>query len=469
MVSGRSTLRQPSLGKDAWSGGPVNPWEAMGPTWIQVDLDAIASNFTEVAVFVRRARPERARDFVARYGLRPPVEPVKILAVVKANAYGHGAPEVASTLVQAGADMLGVSTLAEALELRAADVRVPILMINPLTPGEAATAARGGVVPTITDLEAAKAFSAEAGRLGLDKLPVHISVDTGMSRYGVAPRDLPGFVTAVAELPRITVQGLYTHFSAGAERTRSSLEVMRWQLARFGEALEAVEALGIVIPIRHAACSSAVLRLPESYLDMVRVGNLLYGFSGPAIADDGVRPPHVREAWQFFARVLETREVPAGTGVGYGPDVTVRHPKRLGTVPVGYADGVGLDVRFGPSRWRAWLRQALIAVARCLYERHLLYGPLSSLRRGVENTAQFRHLGEPLCTVGRVSMQQTVLDLTKSPEIGVGSVISVRVPRVLASSRIARVFIVGGQAMAGRDLLGLAAEAAVGRVDTRQG
>lgn len=457
------------------------PWEAFGPTWVTVDLDVLAANFTEIAAFVRRARPERARDFITRHGLRAPADPVKILVVVKADAYGHGAPEAARAAVEAGADMLGVSTLAEALELRQAGLAGPILMIDPLTPAEAAVAVQAGVTPTVTSLEAARAFSAEACRLGNGErrklgagearklgfaggLPVHVSVDTGMSRYGVAPDDLPGFAAEVAALPGLTLEGLYTHFSAGSERTGASLEVMRRQLERFARAVAAVEARGIQVPLRHAACSAAVLRLPESYLDMVRVGNLFYGFGGPAVVEDGVQPPRVREAWSLSTQVLEVREVPAGTGVGYGPDVTVHRTTRLGTVPVGYADGVGLDIKATSFRWRLRLRLALQAIARWFYRHGLLFGPLARLGKRVENIAVFSHNGRPLEIVGRISMRETILNLTAHPEIGPGSAVAVRLPRVLASPRLARVYFSAGRVVTARTASGLAEAAAGGEV-----
>ncbi len=432
-----------------------HPWEAFGPTWAEIDLDALAANLTEIAAYVRRDLPEPAASFAARHGLRPPAGRPKVMVVVKGDGYGHGAVEAARAAVKAGADMLGVSTLAEALELRQSGLRVPILMFNPLTVAEARAVVEFAVTPTVTRLEAAQSLSAEAveaGEAAEHGLPVHISVDTGMSRYGVAPGDLPGVAERIAALPGLRLEGLYTHFSAGAEQTAASLAAMRRQLERFARAVAAVEARGLTVPLRHTACSQAVVRLPESYLDLVRVGNLFYGF-GPL--------PNLREAWRMKTRVLEVREVPAGTGVGYGPDVTVRRRARLATVPVGYADGAGLVIRNTSVRLRPRLKLLFRRVAQWLRRHGLLAGPLARIAGKVEVVSTFSHAGEPLDIVGRISMQQTVLDVTAHPGVGVGTVIRVRFPRTLASPRLARVYFEGGAAALVRTASGHA-EAAAG-------
>jgi alanine racemase len=449
-------------------------WEALGPTWIEVDLDALTSNLTEIAAYVRRPPAPETANFLARHGLRPPTGAPQVMVVVKGNAYGHGAVEVARAATEAGANALGVSTLPEALELRQAGIMIPILMFNPLTPDEASVAAQAAVTVTLTSLESAERLAAEARRTGVPAgLPVHVAVDTGMSRFGVPPEALPEFAQRVAALPGLRLEGLYTHFSAGSDEGPASLARMRRQLERFGRAVAAVEARGPVVPLRHAACSSAVLRLPESYLDMVRVGNLFYGF-GPTGGRSGLNAgggrPGVREAWAFYTRVLEVRDVPAGTGVGYGPDVTMRAATRLATVPVGYVDGAGIAVTTTTLRARLRLKLLVQRIAFWFYRRlagsgtsgrHPAVGPLARLVALAKEAAIFLHEGEPIDIVGRISMQQTILRVTGRPEIAVGTVIRVRVPRVLAGPRLGRVYFTDGRAIAARTPSGLA-EAAAG-------
>ena len=399
------------------------------------------------------------------------------MVVVKADAYGHGAVETARAAALAGADALGVSTLLEGLELRQAGLSIPILMLNPLTPAEAGTAVLAEVTPTVTDLGAAEALSQAYRALPSgpvtrrpSAIPVHIAIDTGMSRTGVKPERVADLAVRIAAQPGLTVEGLYTHFSTGADRSPASLALMRQQLTRFAWAAASVESRGLVVPLRHAACSAAVVLLPESYLDLVRVGNLFYGYggSGDAVAQaagkgaagvaavaagtDAAAFPKLREAWTMRTRVLEVREVPPGAGVGYGPDVVVKHRTRLATLPVGYADGVGAEIRPTTFRPRARLRVFVRGLFIALHRRGLLVGPLARLRPRAEGRSIFEHDGHPLDIVGRVSMQQTIVEVTARPEITPGSLILVRIRRVLASPRLGRVYFRGGRAVAARSV-----------------
>jgi alanine racemase len=439
------------------------PWETLGPTWVEVDLDVLAGNLHEIAAFIRRPLPEESTSaaFAARRGLRAPSGPPNILIVVKGDGYGHGAVQTAKTALEAGADMLGVCSVLEGLELRQAGINTPVLVFNPMTTSEAPTVVRTGLTPTVSDLEAAERISAELQTGGRgSSFPVHLAIDTGMSRYGLAPADAPGFASKVAALPGLSVEGVYTHFSAGADRGRSSVATMRRQFDIFARTLSAIEAGGLAVPLRHAACSWAIIELPESYLDMVRVGNLFYGFIPGGPERKGPKPA-VREAFVMATRVLETRQVPAGTGVGYGPDVRVRRRSRLATVPVGYADGLGVDVRTGPGRVRDRFVRFVKSVLRRLDRLGLLLGPLERLRRHAWSRSDIFHRGRPVEVLGRISMQQAILDVTNRPEIQAGSLLTVQVRRVLANPRLARVYYSGGRPVLARTASGVA-EAAAG-------
>ncbi|MCL6580547.1 MAG: alanine racemase [Firmicutes bacterium] len=412
------------------------PWEALGPAWVEVDLDVLATNLVEIVRFVRRPPDAAVLRRLELLGLRPPDGPPRVLVVVKADGYGHGAVQVARTAAAGGADMLGVSTLLEAVELRRAGLDLPILMFNPLTPAEAPAAVEHGLTVTVTGLLAAEALSREADKSGRAPVPVHVCVDTGLARFGVHPDAAPALAAAVAALPGLELEGVYTHFSAGSGKGPAAVALMREQFGRFARVLAAVEARGLRVPLRHASASAAVLRVPESYLDLVRVGNLLYGFG----ADGDPGTPRVREAWAMYARVIEAREVPAGTGVGYGPDVVVRRPTRLVTVPLGYADGVGAEVRQAAFRPRTYLnllaRNLIVRLAR----RGLLRGPLARFAHRRGQSAIFSHDGHPLDILGRIAMHDTILDATGWPEVGTGSLVRVNVRRVLANPRLPRVY-----------------------------
>lgn len=435
---------------------PVRPWESLGPTWVEIDLDVLSANLAAVRAFVAGPRWEESARYAAAVGLRPPVGPPKVLVVVKSDAYGHGAVATAGAALEAGADMLGVSTLLEGLELRQAGVAARILVFNPLTPPEAAVAVRAGLTPTVNSLETAARLAEEvvARRPG-EEFAVHVSLDTGMSRYGLRPDDAAEFAARLAALPGLSLEGVYTHFPTGADRGPASVARMRRHLDTFARAVRAVEARGLRVPLRHAACSSAVLELPESYLDLVRVGNLFYGYGSPT------KEPRVREAWKMVTRVLEVREVPPGTGVGYGPDVVVRRPRRLATVPVGYADGVGVEIHLSGTRPRERLTRLAKAALALLGRLGLLLGPLARLRRYAWSQGILFHEGRPVPILGRVSMQQTILDITGRPAIGPGSLLTVEVHRVLANPRLGRVYYSGGEPILARTAPGLA-EAAAG-------
>lgn len=463
----------------------ARPWEALGPTWVEVNLDVLSTNLTEIIAYVRRPLPERATRFLLERGLRLPGEAPRVLVVVKADGYGHGAVETARAALEVGADLLGVATLIEGLELRQAGIRCPILLMNPLTPEEARVVVWAGLTPTVTSAEAAEALAFEAARStgvgaevaiagaagavgaagsvgsagGRSGYPVHIAIDTGMSRFGVTPRAAGNFAAETAARPGLVVEGVYTHFSAGADRGQATAIRMREQLIRFAQALAEIEARGIRPALRHAACSSSIIELPEAYLDLVRVGNLFYGFvPGRGTSAD---LPRVREAWTLRTRVLEVREVAPGTGVGYGPDVVVRSRKRLATVPLGYADGVGVEVQTAAARLRSrlvrWGRALLLRLDRW----GLLFGPLARLRLQAAAACLFSIEGRPVDIMGRVSMQQTILDVTGHPDVVAGTPVVAQAKRVLANPRLGRVYYRDGVPILARTPSGTA-EAAAG-------
>jgi alanine racemase len=281
-------------------------------TWAEIDLDAIAFN---------------VRAFKRHVG-----EAVEIFAVVKANAYGHGAAPVARTALEAGATRLAVHRLVEGIELRRAGIEAPILVMGYTPADGAALAARWRLTPSLITLEFAQAFSAQAAALGL-RLPVHVKVDTGMSRYGLMPSEVVDFSLALRALPGIHLEGLFTHF---ATADWSDQDHARRQLAVFTEVLAALRQAGIAIPLAHAANSAAAMKLPEAHFQAVRPGIALYGMD-----PSGEWPPpfEIRPALALKSRVSRIRELPAGSGVSYGRTYVAQDPIRAALVPVGYGDG----------------------------------------------------------------------------------------------------------------------------------
>lgn len=262
----------------------------------------------------------------------------RFLGVVKADAYGHGAVRVAETLEQAGADYLAVACLSEALELREAGIRMPILILGH-TPAEyAEVLADHMITQSVSDLGKARAYSEALTGTG-KTLTVHIKVDTGMSRLGflVSGDHMTESVSAIAEavsLPGLRAEGIFTHFAVSDEPGKENRE---YTLAQFGLFMSAIEKLGqkgITFPIRHCANTGATIHYPEMALDMVRPGLLLYGYGD----DTGSFP--AKPCMTLKTRVAAIKEYDEGTTVSYGRRFTAKRSTRVAVLCAGYADGL---------------------------------------------------------------------------------------------------------------------------------
>ncbi len=276
------------------------------PTWVQVDLNAIRHN-------VRTLKPESA----------------ELMAVVKANAYGHGDVQVARAALEAGATWLGVALVEEGLGLRDAGIDAPVLVLSELPSGSEDAALDAGLTPSLyTDDGLIRLAAAAAGR----DVGVHVKVDTGMHRAGVYPPEATvAFLERVAR-SGIGLDGLWTHFASSAEDE----ETTRRQLDRFLSVVEDARASGFVPRLLHAANSGATILHPQSHLDLVRPGIAIYGVEPePGVgADLGLLP-----ALSWRSAVTMTRRLPAGERVSYGHRYRLERDANVATVPVGYADG----------------------------------------------------------------------------------------------------------------------------------
>lgn len=280
--------------------------------WAEVDLGAIAFNVRQF----RRHVDGRA----------------EIIAVIKANAYGHGAAPVGRAALQAGATRLAVHRASEGVELRQAGLAAPILIMGYTPPAGADAIVHGRLTPSVTTPEFARELSARATAAGAT-VPVHIKVDTGMSRYGLLPGEVVDFARSLLDLPGIRLEGLFTHFATAdaADPTH-----VRRQLAVFEDVVAAVRAAGVAIPLIHAANSAATMRLPETHFDAVRVGVAMYGLDP---SDEWPPPFEIRPALTLKSRVSRVRDLPAGTGISYGRTYITPAPATVALVPVGYGDG----------------------------------------------------------------------------------------------------------------------------------
>ncbi len=298
---------------------------------------------------------------------------VKLMAVVKANAYGHGAVVVARIAIQNGAEMLAVANLNEAIELRDAGIGAPILVLSYVAAESIPCAIEGNLSLTVYDLSQACQFQLAAGS-ERGRLTVHVKVDSGMGRLGVLIDDARALCAQVRELPAIRLEGIFTHFSA-ADSDSKHTEV---QLSRFKSVLEQTQRADFRFKYVHAANSAALLTCPGSRFNLVRPGLIIYGLSplGDVKAPDELQP-----ALSWTTNVAQVKSLPAGSPVGYGNSYRTQGNETIAVLPVGYADGL----RRSPRTWR------------------------EVLVRGVR---------APL--VGRVSMEKATINVSHIPGVQIG-------------------------------------------------
>ena len=279
------------------------------PTYAEIRLDAVRHNL------------EALRSLLA--------PGVKVLGVVKADAYGHGAVPVARTLVAGGIDMLGVALVEEGAELREAGVATPVLVMGTIPRDEVASLIAHDLQPTVVNEETAREIDREAARQGR-VVQAHLKVDTGMNRLGVRAEAAVETAEAVARLGHLRLEGVYTHFACAEERNQTET---REQLRRFGEVLAALSSGPATV---HAANSAALIGVPESHFNMVRPGLALYGVHSHP---DEVEKVTLEPALTLRSSVVHLKPVRRGEGVSYGLTWRAERDSLIGVLPIGYGDG----------------------------------------------------------------------------------------------------------------------------------
>ena len=324
------------------------------PTWVEVDLDRFRRNLGAI----RSAIGERRR----------------ILLVVKADAYGHGAVEIAHHAVRAGVNMLGVATLHEGIELRSSGISAPIVILSPTLLGEVDEILEHQLTPSVTSVEFADRLSARCVAQQI-LARFHVEVDTGMGRTGVSDSEAVEFITRVAHLPNLKLEGVYTHFPDADSGDSTGTEE---QVRKFETILRALALRNIDVTVRHAANSAGLLSVPDSFLDMVRPGILAYGFYPTRAVPRSVE---VEGILSFKTRVVQLRDLPPGRNVSYGRTYTTKRWTRIGVLPVGYGHGYP---------WQ------------------------------LSNRGQVLIRGQRAPIVGRVTMDLTMVDATEIEDVSLG-------------------------------------------------
>jgi len=328
------------------------------PTRVEIDLKAIAHNIQAIRKKVGGT--------------------VKIMAVIKADGYGHGATEVAKVALQSGANYLGVAIPEEGIELRLSGIKAPVLILGLTPPEKVQEVVKYNLTATLSTTELAEALSAEAQKLG-QVAKVHIKIDTGMSRIGVPPEDAVNFVKQILQLKAIEIEGIFTHFSVSDSISNAEDKTFtELQIDKFKQVVARLEENGIQIPVKHAANSAGVLNFPSSYFDMVRPGIIIYGLyysSGVAVAEN------LQPAMTFKTAIIHLKTVAPETSISYGRTFTTEKESIIATLPVGYADG---------------------------YNRLL------------SNKGEVLIKGTRAPIVGRVCMDMTMIDVSHVPEVKIG-------------------------------------------------
>jgi alanine racemase len=281
------------------------------PTLVEVNLDRLSENFRAI---------------------QASVAPAKIMAILKANAYGHGLVKIARHMIALGADYLGVAVLEEGILLREQGIQAPILVLGGIRGNQVPLFLKHDLTLTASSIEKLHQINEAAEHMGVTAR-VHLKIDTGMERIGVHYYSAEGFLEESLKCPNVTVEGIFSHF---ANADAADLSHARLQLERFNEVLRFYERRSLPTPVRHIANSSAILALPESYFDMVRPVILLYGvYPSP----DVPRSIRVRPALTWKSHVVYFKVVKPGHPVGYGSTWQSDHMVRVVTIPVGYGDG----------------------------------------------------------------------------------------------------------------------------------
>ena len=252
--------------------------------------------------------------------------------MVKADAYGHGAVTVSQAVLAAGADRLAVAIVSEAIELRRAGISVPVQVLGYTPPEQAPAVAQYDIAQTVYSLDMVRALAAAGTQTG-KKVKLHIKIDTGMGRIGILPEEAGEFAATVAGMAGVEIEGVFSHFATADEADKS---YAKFQYARFEEALQRIAAKGIHVPIRHIANSAATLELPQTHLDMVRPGIILYGLWPSPEVNKSI---NLIPAMCLKARVAHVKTVATGTGISYGRTYIAETERKIATMPIGYADG----------------------------------------------------------------------------------------------------------------------------------
>ncbi|WP_127836632.1 alanine racemase [Clostridium prolinivorans] len=377
------------------------------PVWAEVNLDNLAHNMREIR------KISKSKD---------------IIAVIKADGYGHGALDIAPTLLENGATKIAVAVLNEAIELRRGGIKAPIIILGFTPPSLIDMLLRYDIEQTVYSYELAKEISNMAQKKN-KKAKIHIALDTGMGRIGFLPNDESiEDVYKISKLPNIIIEGLYSHFSTADEEDKTYTEL---QLKKFNEFYDKLIKKGIKINIRHIANSAAIIDLPKSHFEAVRPGVILYGYyPSEEVSREKI---NLKPVMSLKTNIVHIKKLPAGEYIGYGRKFKTNRESIIATLPVGYADGytrflfekakVIINGSFAPVVGRICMDQCMVDVTDIknvqLGDEVILLGEKDNLKFDADDIAKL---------IGTINYEVTCMISKRVPRVYLksGKVIKIR-------------------------------------------
>lgn len=363
-------------------------------SWVEVDLDRLQKNVLQI----RKKIPEFC----------------KIAAVVKANAYGHGAVEIAKEVVGCGVEVLAVSSVAEGIELRRSGLEVSIYLLSSVTTEQIDDVFRFDFIPSVSNMEQVCELSEKATERG-GRVKINVKVDTGLSRFGVDYKEMVPFLRELLKLKSIEIEGIYTHFATADE---GDIAFLHKQLSRFTKVLKEVAEMGVNVPFKHAAGSSATAYLPESHFNMIRPGLLLLGIP---YSQQLQREMDLKPVMSFKTKVILLRKIGKGVSVGYGRTYIAQKDTQIAICPVGFSDGYPRTLS---NRGEVLINHRRFPIVGKI--------ALNNMTIEVGNNSNVR-VGDEVTLIGRSGQDEiTVQELATKAELIVDEIcmINPRVPRI---------------------------------------
>lgn len=367
-------------------------------SWVEVDKSAIKHNLFEV---------------------KNKLKPTRVLAVVKANAYGHGSVEVARLLLAEGIDYLGVALAEEAIILRDNGIEAPILILGPVMSEALPKLIELNCTLTISNVKQIDDINQEAIKIN-KKANIHLNINTGMNRYGINPSDVPNFLIRIKKAKNVNLEGVYTHFPQAENES-----ITKRQFALFTREVDKIKSFIDYDLIMHCANSIAAVKYKEMHLDMIRIGSLLFGQSRVQ------SNLNLKKSWQLKSKIINIIDVNKGEGIGYDKEFTAEKDMKVAIVPLGFHHGV--------SMWPNHTSVSLKTAVKNIVKEILKFSRASrAIESALVGTREANY-------VGKTGMEHLALDITDLEDVKIGDVVDLRIIQTAVNQIIPIVYKEGGQ------------------------